>query len=555
MAELQNEFNWYGTKIKSGTISHFQMAEYNTEMNKLKDKIGRFKDKYDEIMNKELEVNKPVLSISKHVFVEELDYIWIIFRNNETTGVVQKLYEGEHPVSIIFRKIFCITKEDDGKQKYEGNDVILEPQELEPDQIIWQNLKYTQREQKGRKIVVFVVSILMAVLSIVSTLYFEGVDMINSKYAVECEGVDTSTKYVFMKQEEFMLKKKIQNGEDAKLELSPQMMCFCNEQTNGGMQFYLASQEMFLKYAQLDKRGKKVKVPNFCWSFVKLMIEKEGASLLQQFAVVILNEIISTVFVYMGELQMMHTTIEQTLSSFMYIVFLEYFNMAIIILIKNFDFTGVAMKIMQQTPETADVYAGFSANWYYEQGSGLCLAIFVSALISNFGELKELAKINFKRFMDRDRKFNVKKDIEDDGDDEVNSKQLTQDELNDLYTGSEFNGEESFSRMISIMMVCISYSSGMPIMYFVGFTFFFTTFVTNKILLITHMQKTTYLSRVTPNYSLRFLNIAIFLHMCFGCVMFTNPSLFESSKEPKYKLPNLLNHVDQEHLEKVPPAM
>lgn len=56
---------------------------------------------------------------------------------------------------------------------------------------------------------VFIVSILMAVLSIASTLYFEGVDAINSKYSVDCEGVSLETKYVFMKQEEFMLKKRI----------------------------------------------------------------------------------------------------------------------------------------------------------------------------------------------------------------------------------------------------------------------------------------------------------------------------------------------------------
>lgn len=171
----------------------------------------------------------------------------------------------------------------------------------------------------------------------------------------------------------------------------------------------------------------------------------------------------------------------------MYIVMLEYFNMAIIILIKNFDPTGTAKTIMQQNPESDNGYAGFNANWYYAEGTALCFAIFISAIVSNVGELKGLAEINFNRFMDRDKNLNVKKDIEDDGDDEVNTKQLTQDDLNDLYTGSEFNGEESFSRMISIMLLCLTYSSGMPLMYFVGFVFFSTTFFTNKILLITHM--------------------------------------------------------------------
>jgi len=89
--------------------------------------------------------------------------------------------------------------------------------------------------------------------------------------------------------------------------------------------------------------------------------------------------------------------------------------------------------------------------------------------------------------MDRGQKLHVKKDLEDDGDDEVNTKQLTQDDLNEFYTGSKFNGEECFSRMISIMLICLTYSSGMPLMYFVGFVFFASTFLANKIMLITHM--------------------------------------------------------------------
>ena len=179
-------------------------------------------------------------------------------------------------------------------------------------------------------------------------------------------------------------------------------------------------------------------------------------------------------------------------------------------------------------------------------------------MVSNISELKTLFEINAKRFIDRDKNMNIKKDIEDDGDDEVNTKQLTQDELNELYTGDEFSGEESFSRMISIMLVCLTYSAGMPLMYFVGFVFFFTTFIVNKIMLITYLQKTTKLSRVTPNYSLRFLNLGIFIHMCFGCVMFTNPPLFKTSDEPEIKPPNLFPFFEEDwyaELEKTSPVL
>lgn len=127
--------------------------------------------------------------------------------------------------------------------------------------------------------------------------------------------------------------------------------------------------------------------------------------------------------------------------------------------------------------------------------------------------------------------------MEDEDDDEPNSKMLEQDDLEGMYTGLVFKGEKAYSRMMSIVMVCLSYSSGMPIIYFVGFMYFLLTFLVNKVMLFKFYQKTNTLSRVIPNYSVKFLNIAIFIHMVFGCIMFTNPTLFEYKKLPDYDLP------------------
>ena len=84
-------------------------------MTKVKEKILRFKEKYDEIIEKEDQINKPVLYISKHTYVEGIDYLWVVFRNNETTKTVHQLYEEEHPISIICRKLFCIKNNQESK--------------------------------------------------------------------------------------------------------------------------------------------------------------------------------------------------------------------------------------------------------------------------------------------------------------------------------------------------------------------------------------------------------------------------------------------------------
>ena len=94
--------------------------------------------------------------------------------------------------------------------------------------------------------------------------------------------------------------------------------------------------------------------------------------------------------------------------------------------------------------------------------------------------------------------------------------------------GEGFKGEKNYSRMMSILMVCLTYSSGMPIVYFVGFIYFAMTYVVSKTMLFKYYFKTNTLSRVIPNYSVKFLNGAILIHFLMGCIMYTNPRLFES---------------------------
>lgn len=113
-------------------------------MVKLKEKIQRFKVKYDVILEKENEINKPVIQISKHAFVHKHDYIWVVFKHNQTQKQVGKLFEKEHPVATLFKTLLCITDDQPSLAAFESQELIIEEQPLEPDQIIWNNLKYTK---------------------------------------------------------------------------------------------------------------------------------------------------------------------------------------------------------------------------------------------------------------------------------------------------------------------------------------------------------------------------------------------------------------------------
>ena len=60
---------------------------------------------------------------------------------------------------------------------------------------------------------------------------------------------------------------------------------------------------------------------------------------------------------------------------------------------------------------------------------------------------------------------------------------LTQDDLETLYKGDIFEGDKTISRMTSTLLICLTFSSGMPILYFLAFLFFAVTYLINKVML------------------------------------------------------------------------
>mmetsp|Transcript_39352 Transcript_39352/g.60167 ORF Transcript_39352/g.60167 Transcript_39352/m.60167 type:complete len:87 (+) Transcript_39352:4921-5181(+) len=85
--------------------------------------------------------------------------------------------------------------------------------------------------------------------------------------------------------------------------------------------------------------------------------------------VVIVNEIISRFFLYMGHYTKRYTKLEDQRSSFNQIFILEFINTGMIALIIGFDFVGIN-KILLGNNEIFDreVHLGFSPGWYADVG-------------------------------------------------------------------------------------------------------------------------------------------------------------------------------------------
>jgi hypothetical protein len=99
-----------------------------------------------------------------------VEYIFISFKSNQTPKKVLELFVVEPTSSKIIRRIFCI--DDSVKDNIEMEDQQLEVlTTVDPDQILWNNIGYSVKDQQMRSVVSVIVQILTMVFSVMVTLY------------------------------------------------------------------------------------------------------------------------------------------------------------------------------------------------------------------------------------------------------------------------------------------------------------------------------------------------------------------------------------------------
>ena len=126
----------------------------------------------------------------------------------------------------------------------------------------------------------------------------------------------------------------------------------------------------------------------------------------------------------------------------------------------------------------------------------------MSSFLNNVAGILMYIVIGCRRIWDRGCRSDLKNDPEDPEDDLPNTKQKIQSDLERIYTGKMFEGEKTYSRMMSTLFVILLYCSGMPILYFIGAVFYTVTYLVNKHLLISFYKKSTTLTRTIPQIAM-----------------------------------------------------
>lgn len=119
---------------------------------------------------------------------------------------------------------------------------------------------------------------------------------------------------------------------------------------------------------------------------------------------------------------------------------MEFMNIGMISLITSLVyFSTITTALLKWTTIEKVQYTGFTPAWYMGTGRYICVLVFTSAIISNSADMNKYIKSILIRCLDRRCRKHVKRDVEDEDDDDVNTTRRTQNDLIAVYTGDPFN--------------------------------------------------------------------------------------------------------------------
>jgi len=113
--------------------------------------------------------------------------------------------------------------------------------------------------------------------------------------------------------------------------------------------------------------------------------------------------------------------------------------------------------------------------------------------------------------------------------DERRTKKITQTEYEELNKGPKFDMEFRYSSVLYVIWVTMTYSSGLPILYFVAVIYFFVTYWVDKFLIFHYYRLPPNYSVALSNASITLMKFSIIVHYIFGYFMFSYAPILPSS--------------------------
>lgn len=494
---------------------------------KLLNESLREKDKKLEVLSKE----------SAHPI-----YAYITFNKVNDRIKIEKMYNRETWYGYLF----------DHKKLFLGAHLLKVRTAPEPSVIIWENLMFSMYERMKRRCFTTLSTLLLVIVSIVmifSSKYLQQRATNNGSSTMTSCPSAWSTYTVTQKQQY------VNDYENA-------LHCYCDE------------------YSTLDQSQ-----DTYCQHYLEQNVESQVLIYFASFVILIINILMEKLLQFLSSFEKHHTSDSKEMSIFIRLFILKYINTAAVFLINNNN--AILNKIYgldsKGSPE-------FTANWYNTVGVTIILVQLGEVVNGHSETLLKYFLYNYRKaraIKENSKKSNMSSleheipshDIgvsssrpleaspgsstalarighsnahgtvlggggsapvtaqptatNNTGTDEkhklnttTNNMAYTQDLLNKLFVGPEFEFSHNYSQLITTIFVCLTFSTGIPVLYPIAAANFGIFYMTEKYFFIHLYKIPPHFNALVGKMATTLIPYALIIHIIMAIWVLSNDGLF-----------------------------
>eukprot|EP01036_Dinobryon_divergens_P028342 gene28342-37274_t len=348
----------------------------------------------------------------------------------------------------------------------------------EPSTIIWENLSYNWYSRILRRCLTVVMSLLLILVSLVTIFC--------SKYFSETtSGSSSGSKElcsdIFTTATEQQKRTFAQQNPD-------QLHCYCDPM------------------GTIQQSGNSM-----CQTYLQDNIKAQVFQYFAAFVVIAVNLMLENGLKYFVTFEKHHTEDTKGESVFMRLFVLKYINTAAVFFINNNDY--ILRTVFGLNPSSA-YDTELSSQWFNTIGVTIILVQLSDAFFAHSAKAwKYMQHYYTLRFVQSEAGENLA---------------LTQEDLNKYYVGSDCELAFKYAQIMSTMYVCMTFSTGIPLLYIIAAVNFLLYYVVEKFLFIHFYKAPPHFNAHIGKSATSMIPVAVGLHLAMSIWVLSNPELFST---------------------------
>ncbi|KAJ1418322.1 hypothetical protein B484DRAFT_400519, partial [Ochromonadaceae sp. CCMP2298] len=338
----------------------------------------------------------------------------------------------------------------------------------EPSTILWENLAFGSWDCFKRRALTSVLAFGLIIFSLIMIFSARYLEQINAKSAAGLCPADFGD-YSKAEQQAY-----VEDNEDM-------LGCYCDQLST---------------YQQ----GRD----SLCRNYLRQSVQAQTFTYFASFVVLLVNVLIEYVLKALSSFEKHNSEDARGKSTFLRLFILKYINTSLVFFINNNNvllevFFGIA------TDSTTE----FTADWFNTIG--------VTVILVQIGDVFSCHGDNLWKYYSFHRSKRLSR---------TTVIPLTQDELNQKHIGPPFEFAFSYAQLLSTFFCCFTFSTGIPILYFISMVNFGTYYMVEKYLFMHMYRVPPHLSNKTGKRASALLPYAFIIHLAMSIWVLSNDELF-----------------------------